>query len=340
MVYPDIQISVVIPTCNRRERLISLLMQLNESGYPFKEVIVVDSGEDRLNGEMLSGFKNLSIQYLSSQQSVCLQRNTGIRKAVSDWIFLCDDDIEVPGDYILKLLQHIQLHEEAGAVSGIVLQKEEDRWTGIYPVTSAKTLLWNYFFGLSSWGPVTCKEKNFLVRSVLARYRKKGNHLSKAGWPVLVNFGGAYFTTPVYGLGASLVKKEWLLKSPYDEVLDRHGIGDNYGVAAGFPAPGIQVVTSAFVYHHQDPVNRLQRSLQYYRRTLALDYFIKTKPALKNISRFRLLWSLAGQLTGFIKAGDGVMAKAAFTSIRKILFNRNPYIIAYKKKNTVTEPVF
>ena len=40
------QISVVIPTCNRPQRLLLLLQNLNLSSYPLLEVIIVDSGED------------------------------------------------------------------------------------------------------------------------------------------------------------------------------------------------------------------------------------------------------------------------------------------------------
>jgi hypothetical protein len=64
---------------------------------------------------------------------------------------------------------------------------------------------------------------------------RKGNHISKAGWPVISDFSGDYFKTPLYSLGASLVRRDWLLRSPFDEVLDRHGIGEHYGVIAGFP---------------------------------------------------------------------------------------------------------
>src|SRR6185295_17891110 len=97
-----------------------------------------------------------------------------------------------------------------------------------------------------------------------------------AGWPVITDFSGDFFITPVYGLGASVVGREWLLLSPYEELLDRHGIGDNYGVAMSFPVTGIHVLNNAFVYHHQEPANRLQRPLQYLRRVFALDYFIRT----------------------------------------------------------------
>ncbi len=129
------------------------------------------------------------------------------------------------------------------------------------------------------------------------------------------------------------------MHSPYDEVLDRHGIGDNYGVVVDFPVPGIHVIHHAFVYHHKEPANRLKESLQYYRRTLALDYFTRTKPRLKHIKRVRMLWALTGNLLGFLYARDFHKTRAALKSIIKIGLNRNPYSLASRQKRKAVEPV-
>jgi glycosyltransferase involved in cell wall biosynthesis len=287
-------------------------------------VIIVDSGDDRLSPAGYSIFTHLPIQYLSSPKSVCIQRNIGIQQATGDWIFLCDDDIEVPVTYLQEIAGHIQLHPEAGAISGQVLQKEGGEWKARYPVRSRRMLWWNYIFQLSIWGEIECTGR------IADYYKKAGNHLSKAGWPVITDFTGDYFITPVYGLGASVVKREWLLQSPYEELLDRHGIGDNYGVAMGFPVTGIHVLNTTYVYHHQEPANRLQRPLQYMRRVFALHYFINTKEKLRHIRKRRLLWSLIGNLLYFIAVMDGNMSKAAFKSIWNLILNRNPYLQAAK----------
>jgi len=331
------QISVVIPTCNRKLRLLSLLQNLNESSCPVHEVIVIDSGEDSISTNEFALFKNLSLRYIQSEKSVCVQRNTGIQKAASEWIFLCDDDIEIGKGYLEKLVSHISSNPEAGAVSGLWLQKEKGEWTATYPEHSALRLLWKFFFQLSIWGEINCSSNNFLLQRIRQHYKKKGNHISKAGWPVITDFSGDYFITPVYSLGASLVKKEWLLQSPFDEVLDRYGIGDNYGVTAGFPVAGIHVVNNALVYHHREPVNRLQRPLQYYRRALALDYFIKSKKELNRIKKRWLLWSLTGNLLDFILSGNRIMFKPAVKSIWKIASGPNPYRVAAKQSRKIEE---
>lgn len=331
-------ISVVIPTCNRRQRLLLLLQHLYHSSYPLLEVIIVDSGEDRLEPADYASFKKLNILYLQSEKSVCIQRNTGIHQAKGQWIFLCDDDIEVPEDYLQKLVNHIIAHQETGAVSGLVLQREMNEWKASYPVHSAFQLFWKFVFQLSIWGEIQCKRKNIIVSKMKRFYQRKGNHISKAGWPVITDFSGEYFLSPVYGLGASLVKKEWLMQSLYPEVLDRHGIGDNYGVAINFPG-NIHVLSNAFVYHHQETVNRLRRPLQYFRRVLALDYFIRTNKRLSFVKKSWLLWSLIGNLLAFIFVRDRIMILPAFKAIWKIVWNNNPYCQAAKEKKRVTEPL-
>ncbi|HEX6846307.1 MAG TPA: glycosyltransferase [Chitinophagaceae bacterium] len=331
-------ISVVIPTCNRKSNLLALLRNLNDSTFPVQEVIVVDSGEERLLPGEYSALKNIKIEYLVSERSVCVQRNIGINKATSPWIFLCDDDIEVPASYLQKIAEHISNHPEAGAVSGLVLQREKSEWTGEYIERSATVLTWKYFFQLGIWGTIECKANNFVIKKIKKYYAEKGNHISKAGWPVLTNFSGGHFTTPVYGLGASLIKREWLLKSPYDEVLDKHGVGDHYGVAAGFPAPGIHILTGAYVYHHRDTKNRLQSPLQYYRRALALDYFKGPGQNLHRIKKSWLLWSLFGNLLHTFFSLNAGMSKAAFKSFWIVGFGKNPYKEAAKKKLKIVEP--
>jgi glycosyltransferase involved in cell wall biosynthesis len=333
-----LQISVVIPTCNRRERLVLLLQNLNQLSYPLQEVIVVDSGSEKLLQEEYLKFNNLRIQYIDSEQSVCIQRNKGIQKATSPWIFLCDDDIEMPADYLDILTSCINENKNAGAVSGIWLQQEQAKWVPSYPVRSGRMLLWKFIFQQGIWGEIEYAGKNPIILEIKKNYQRKGNHISKAGWPVNTNFSGGLIECPVNSLGASLVKREWLLQSPFDEVLDRYGIGDNYGVIAGFPFPKVYVTNKTSAYHHREPTNRLKSSLQYYRRVLALDYFRRVGKTQGNVRKSWLVWSLTGNGFSFLIKGQIGMAWITMKAIAKILLNRNPYIKADKLKRKVAEP--
>jgi glycosyltransferase involved in cell wall biosynthesis len=332
------QISAVIPTCDRKGRLLSLLRFLDRSTYPLAEVIVVDSGNEKLLPAEHSSFTNLNIQYVRAERSVCIQRNTGIRMARSPWILLCDDDIEIANDYLQNLVNHIISHPECGAVTGTWLEKQKEEWKATHPVSSSRDLLWRYLFKLGIWGEIACKSNTWPIGSIKKYYQQQGNHISKAGWPVNTDFGSVIVKCPVYSLGSSLVKKEWLLHSPYDEVLDAHGIGDNYGVVIGFPVPGLDVLTNTFVYHQHEQANRLKKSLQYYRRILALDYFIRTRKELHTAKKRWLVWSLTGNLLQFVFSGNGIMARATWKAIWRISCNRNPYFFAAKTGEKVIEP--
>ena len=223
------------------------------------------------------------------------------------------------------------------AITGLFLQKEKNEWSAKYNISSAKTLLWNYIFKLSIWGEINSKD-NILTKGIKKYYKQKGNHISKAGWPVITDFTGDHFITPLYSLGASLVQKNWLVNSPFAEILDRHGIGEHYGVIAGFPSPEIHVLNYTFVRHHHEETNRLQKALQYYRRALALDYFSRVKRNLSHVKKSWLLWSLFGNLLVFLFRLNGRMIKASFKLMFVIGLNKNPYCIAAKKSEKVKEP--
>jgi glycosyltransferase involved in cell wall biosynthesis len=315
-----------------------VLRSLNRSTYPVHEVIVVDSGDDAIGVHEFEEFKTLKIDLEKSERSVCVQRNIGIKKAKSEWIFLCDDDLEVTPEYLHLLADAAKSDHRIGALSGVVLQIENNKWEGQYAITSSRQLLWRFIFQLSIWGEINCASTNWFVRSIKDYYRKRGNHISPAGWPVMTDFSGEHFKTPVYGLGASLIKKEWLLHSLYDEVLDPHGIGDNYGVAIGFPIQEIHVISKASVHHHQAPDNRLSLPTRYFRRTLALDYFIRTRKELKDTTTLWFAWSLFGNLIAYIFSGKRDMVRAAIKSLTVTVFKRNPYFSAAKRKERIIEP--
>jgi glycosyltransferase involved in cell wall biosynthesis len=333
-----IDVSVVIPTRNRKERLLSLLKALNQSTYLLNEVIIIDSSDIPLYFEDYVGFERLRIVYQMSAPSVCIQRNTGIRLALSNWIFLCDDDIEFPMDYLQKVANYLEEHPDVGAVSGKWHEKANDRWVSQHPISSPKELLLKYIFGLGLWGVPSIKTDNFFLKRIDAYYDKKGNHISNAGWPVITDFSSSTLIAPIYSLGAAVVRKDWLLASSFDEVLDPHGLGDNYGVILGFPIRGVHVLKHVDVYHHHAAESRLQKPQEYFRRALALDYFIRTRRTPENVKRSWFLFSLLGNAIIFSLRKDPMMARPSWRTFWNLLTKENPYYLGAMKGQKVIEP--
>src|SRR6478609_6944196 len=139
-----VDISVVIPTRNRPERVRNALLSLARQTLPPAEVIVIDSSDEGFRDAkaLEAEFQMLPLVTLSSAPSVCIQRNKGIEAAKSSWIFLCDDDIELPPDHFQHLADHVAKHPGCSAVAGKLRQLESGVWVDQYPPRRFLTVLY------------------------------------------------------------------------------------------------------------------------------------------------------------------------------------------------------
>jgi glycosyltransferase involved in cell wall biosynthesis len=332
------KLSVVIPTRNRPASLHRLLESLGRQAPSPDEVIVVDASDaPPPPGEIQRRHPRLNLCHLTSVPSVCLQRNLGVRRARGELVFLCDDDMEVPEDYLASLVRYLELHPAEGAVSGIVIDRGPsgaEHWE--YPVKSLGNLCFRFLFQLPIWGSIDGIEPGPLGQipySLLKNYyARRGNDVSAAGWPVVTCFRRPSFRTRVWGLGASVIRRDWLGASPYDELLDAHGIGDNYDLSLRLPGgQPIVVLTEVRIYHHKDGVNRLPPALTFFRRTLALHYFLVKHRCFSRWNRCAFLWSLLGKLAESMYAGDAATARAVLAVFGAVTAARNPYVTAYRQ---------
>lgn len=339
-----IKICAVIPTRNRPDRMISVLLTLQSQLLLPSEIIVVDSSDDSsYRHALIKKFSTLPITWITSAPSVCIQRNTGVSHAVCEWILLCDDDIELESNYLQILSRYIESNPECGALAGRLLQKEGAYWVDQYPVKNFYDLTWRFIFQDSVWGGFDTLQISSWQRPLFTLmknwYTKRGNIVTAAGWPLITDWGKDFFCTKIYSLGANLIRRDWLLKSPYDEVLDRSGIGDNYGVALGFPGRlAINVIASTHAYHHRAEENRLARNVSHYRRILALQYFLK-RSGQNKIAHAWFLWSLLGKTFAYAFKGDWKMILATVKAIVLILTNRNPYWDGFRRGKKVIQPL-
>ena len=193
-------------------------------------------------------------------------------------------------------------------------------------------LVYRFIFQLTAWSDLDTIQANGLSRIILSLlnvfYRKRGNTFSLAGWPLVTQIGGDQFQTSIYSLEASIVKRSWLLDAPFDEVLDPHGIGDNYGVATQFPGKRpITVLTTAHIIHHRSNENRLTPHVAYFRRILALHYFMNKNHNFSLLNRVFLIWSLVGNYFIQLIRRDHQYYMATLKAIKLIMTGQNPYVI-------------
>ena len=102
-------ISVIIPTFNRRQTLDRAIDSILSQTYQPYEIIVVDDGSTDGTADWLSAnYSSLQI-IQQSNKGVSSARNTGINSARGDWIALLDSDDEWLPDKLeiqVKLLQN------------------------------------------------------------------------------------------------------------------------------------------------------------------------------------------------------------------------------------------
>ena len=330
-------VSVVIPTRNRPDCLDDLLDSLAGQTFPLSAVIVVDSSDaPRSEEELRQRHPSLPITSLYSEASVCRQRNLGIRRVTSPLVFVCDDDIVVPPDYVATLRDYMIHHPDVAAVSGLVVEAgQTPAHLSQYPVESVGKLFFCFLFQLSVWGGIDHLQPSWLGRLPFALLRRyytwRNNGLSAAGWPEITRFERPAFRTRVWGLGASILRRAWLEDPPYDEILDRHGIGDNFALCLCLPGERpVAVVTETWVQHKQSTMNRLPRNVAHYRRTLSLHYFLGRYPAFSRRHRLVFLWSLVGKYLESRYNGDQERAASILKILRLIVTGRNPYLQAYR----------
>lgn len=101
-------ISVIIPTWNRADRLANALQSVFAQSLPPAEVIVVDDGSTDDTRELVrSRFRDARYIY-QQNKGVSSARNTGIAAASGDWIALLDSDDHWQPDKLEQQCEHLR----------------------------------------------------------------------------------------------------------------------------------------------------------------------------------------------------------------------------------------
>ncbi|MBM73861.1 MAG: hypothetical protein CMK59_00560 [Proteobacteria bacterium] len=97
------RISVIVPTLNRHEELLTLAQSLQEQTLLPDELVVVDAGtpsdlEQKLTEALKSS--SISLSYTTSEAGTSLQRNVAMELAQGEFFFFFDDDVVPEPNYI------------------------------------------------------------------------------------------------------------------------------------------------------------------------------------------------------------------------------------------------
>src|SRR5713101_7682807 len=112
-------VSAVIPNWNRCDLLERLLVQLNAQSCAFARVIVVDNGSTDGSADLAEALGAAVIR-LETNRGFAPAVNKGIEQADTEWVAILNNDVELPPDWLEKLLAGAQ-REQAWFASGKLL---------------------------------------------------------------------------------------------------------------------------------------------------------------------------------------------------------------------------
>jgi len=126
-------ISIVIPTHNRKQKLIRLINSILESDYPKDklEIIVVDDAStDGTYEEIKKMFPQVKIIRNEKRKFVAASRNIGFKNSKGEFIFFIDDDNVIDKKCILELVKTMLSLKNVGLAAPIMyyLEKPEMIW--------------------------------------------------------------------------------------------------------------------------------------------------------------------------------------------------------------------
>lgn len=123
------KISVVIPTCNRPEKIKKAIQSVLKQTFQDFEIIIVDDGINKRAEIVVAGFNDARIKYIKHEinKGGAAARNTGIKNANAELIAFLDDDDEW---YPKKLQEQYDVIKKHWGKIGFVFCRVELEYEG------------------------------------------------------------------------------------------------------------------------------------------------------------------------------------------------------------------
>jgi glycosyltransferase involved in cell wall biosynthesis/GT2 family glycosyltransferase len=130
-------VSLIIPTLRRPEHLARCLASLVPQTKPANEILVGIRADDHSNDEVLRTYRDrLPVRAVEAKGvGVVGSMNSCLREASGDYVGLLDDDIELPPNWIERMVGHIRSKPDVYAAGGRDLLQDHPEMRRNEPVT-------------------------------------------------------------------------------------------------------------------------------------------------------------------------------------------------------------
>jgi GT2 family glycosyltransferase len=141
-------VSIVIPTYNRRSKVLRLLASLEGSSIPKDEmeiIVVDDASPDGTAIAVWNKYPRVKLIRNKTERWLSAARNIGARQAHGKYIFFVDDDNVIAKDSIRKLVDFMESDERVGVAAPMMLY-----YTDPERIWFAGSR-WHHVFAISIW---------------------------------------------------------------------------------------------------------------------------------------------------------------------------------------------
>ena len=116
-------VSIIIPTYNRKEKLVNLIESIFQNDYPKEkiEIIVVDDASTDNTKEYVNKmFPQVKVIRNNEEKLLAESRNIGIRASKGKYLLIIDDDNVIDKNTIKELVNYMEKHPQTGVAGPIM----------------------------------------------------------------------------------------------------------------------------------------------------------------------------------------------------------------------------
>jgi glycosyltransferase involved in cell wall biosynthesis len=186
------EVSVIIPTKNRRESLMRAITSVNSQTYPVKEIIVIDDGSDDILSDYVKAVHSHVICLRNhSSMGAPYARNRGWRHATAELVSFLDSDDEMEPDCLKNKVMTMTQDNLDLVVGSFAIEKNGISKAFHFHVDKEKNLRDQLLLN----SPFDARTSTFLVkRSVLEEISFDEKLKKHQDWDLFINIDYRYKT--------------------------------------------------------------------------------------------------------------------------------------------------
>jgi len=274
--------SIIVPTCNRKKDLDTLINSILKQTLLPAEIIIIDQSDnnddtkkyiENCKNQLLIKSHKIDVIYIyQAKKSSAAARNKGIDIVTGEIVSFLDDDVVLFEDYYEKVLYYFNSDKKIGGLSGnIIIENKLQSWKGKFRKILSKIFLIDNFKGKMT--------------------------VSGFGYPIHGFEGEKERSIQVEMLsGCNMnIRKELLKNDKFDEWFTGYSFREDAEFSYRISRKTVlKMIPEAKLYHNNSRSNRMDIQFQKVME-VRNHYYVYKKHAKKTmISDFLFLYSLSG----------------------------------------------